>query len=175
MVLLAVTLVSTACGARLTAAQLTAANASNNSSSGSGGSGNGSGSKSGPGTTTTVAGTAGSAGSAGSAATGGSATGGAAATGGAPSGTVAAASGPTCPNGAPGSGPGVTPSTITIGNVSTVTGPVPGLFTSARLGTQAFVAYQNSIGGVCGRKLTLDSGDDNMEQAQNSTTVQSLA
>jgi ABC-type branched-subunit amino acid transport system substrate-binding protein len=69
----------------------------------------------------------------------------------------------------------VTPSSITIGNVSTVTGPVPGLFTSARLGTQAFVAYQNSIGGVCGRKLTLDSGDDNMEQAQNSTTVQSIA
>jgi ABC-type branched-subunit amino acid transport system substrate-binding protein len=69
----------------------------------------------------------------------------------------------------------VTPSTITIGNVSTVTGPVPGLFTSARLGTQAFVAYQNSIGGVCGRKLTLDSGDDNMEEAQNSTTVQSIA
>jgi ABC-type branched-subunit amino acid transport system substrate-binding protein len=176
VVLLAVTLVSTACGARLTAAQLTAANASNNSSSGSGGSGNGSSSKSGTGTTTTVAGTAGSAGSAGSAATGGgSATGGAAATGGGPSGGVAAASGPTCPNGAPGSGPGVTPSTITIGNVSTVTGPVPGLFTSARLGTQAFVAYQNSIGGVCGRKLVLDSGDDNMEQAQNSTTVQSIA
>ena len=85
------------------------------------------------------------------------------------------ASGPVCPNGAPGSGPGVTDSTITIGNVSTVTGPVPGLFTSARLGTQAFVAYQNSIGGVCGRKLTLDSGDDNMEEAQNSTTVQSIA
>jgi ABC-type branched-subunit amino acid transport system substrate-binding protein len=68
----------------------------------------------------------------------------------------------------------VTASTITVGNVSTVTGPVPGLFTSARLGTQAFIAYQNSIGGVCGRKLTLDSADDDLEEAQNSTAVQSL-
>ncbi|HEX3459300.1 MAG TPA: ABC transporter substrate-binding protein [Acidimicrobiales bacterium] len=175
VVLLAVTLVSTACGARLTAAQLAAANASNN---GLGGSGTGSGSaKAGTGTTTTVAGAAGTAGSAGSAATaGGSATGGAAATGGgAPSGAAAVAAGPVCPNGAAGSGPGVSASTITLGNVSTVTGPVPGLFTSARLGTQAFIAYQNSIGGVCGRKLALSSADDDLQEAQNSTAVQSLA
>jgi ABC-type branched-subunit amino acid transport system substrate-binding protein len=167
-----VTLVCTACGARLTAAQLAAANASNNNGSGNG-SGTGSGTKVGT-TTTTAAGLAGTAGSAGSAATGGGSAatgGGSAATGGGGGG----ASGPVCPNGAPGSGPGVTPSTITIGNISTVTGPVPGLFTSARLGTQAFVAYQNSIGGVCGRKLTLASGDDNMEEAQNSTAVQSMA
>jgi ABC-type branched-subunit amino acid transport system substrate-binding protein len=175
VVLLAVTLVSTACGARLTAAQLAAANASNNGS-GSGGSGTGSGAKSGTGTTTTVAGAAGTAGSAGSAATAGGSTGGGSATGGgAPSGGVAVAAGPVCPNGAAGSGPGVSASTITIGNVSTVTGPVPGLFTSARLGTQAFVAYQNSIGGVCGRKLALSSADDDLQEAQNSTAVQSLA
>jgi ABC-type branched-subunit amino acid transport system substrate-binding protein len=83
-------------------------------------------------------------------------------------------SGPVCPNGAAGSSPGVSASTITLGNVSTATGPVPGLFTSARLGTQAFVAYQNSIGGVCGRKLALSSADDNLTAAQNSTAVQSL-
>jgi ABC-type branched-subunit amino acid transport system substrate-binding protein len=174
VVLLAVTLVSTACGARLSAAQLAAANASN-----TGGLGNSSGTGSSPNartTNTTSAGSAGTAGSSGSAATGG----GSSATGGGSGGTgggvgVASASGPVCPNGAAGSGPGVTPSTITIGNVSTVTGPVAGLFTSARLGVQAFVDYQNSIGGVCGRKLTLHSGDDNMEQAQNSTTVQSIA
>jgi ABC-type branched-subunit amino acid transport system substrate-binding protein len=85
------------------------------------------------------------------------------------------AGGPGCPNGAAGSGPGVSASTITLGNVSTVTGPVPGLFTSARLGTQAFIAYQNSIGGVCGRNLALSSADDNLTEAQNSTAVQSLA
>ncbi|HWD51859.1 MAG TPA: ABC transporter substrate-binding protein [Acidimicrobiales bacterium] len=176
--LLAVTLVCTACGARLSAAQLAAANASNSSGLGSNGSGTGSGTKGGT-TTTTTAGAAGTAGSAGSAATagsGGAGTAGSAGSGGSGAGGGGgSAGGPVCPNGAPGSGPGVTPSTITIGNVSTVTGPVPGLFTSARLGTQAFVAYQNSIGGVCGRKLTLDSGDDNMEEAQNSTTVQSIA
>jgi len=176
VLLLAVTLVSTACGARLTAAQLAAANASGSNGLGSGGSGTGSSAKSGAGTTnTTAAGSAGTAGSAGSAATGGgSATGGASATGPAATAGGAAASGPTCPNGAAGSGPGVSASTITLGNVSTVTGPVPGLFTSARLGTQAFIAYQNSIGGVCGRKLALDSADDDLEEAQNSTAVQSL-
>lgn len=174
VLLLAVTLVSTACGARLTAAQLAAANASGSNGLGSGGSGTGSNAKSGTGATgTTVAGSAGTAGSA--ATGGGSATGGGAATGrGAATGGGAVASGPTCPNGAAGSGPGVSASTITLGNVSTITGPVPGLFTSARIGTQAFIAYQNSIGGVCGRKLALDSADDNLEAAQNSTAVQSL-
>ena len=178
VLLLAVTLVSTACGARLTAAQLAAANASGSNGLGSGGSGTGSNAKSGTGATgTTVAGSAGSAGS--GATGGGSATGGGAATGGGSTGGGstgggAVASGPTCPNGAAGSGPGVSASTITLGNVSTITGPVPGLFTSARLGTQAFVAYQNSIGGVCGRKLALDSADDNLAEAQNSTAVQSL-
>ena len=170
VLLLAVTLVSTACGARLTAAQLAAANASGSNGLGSGGSGTGT-------TVTTVAGAtgttvAGSAGTAGSAASG--PTGGASATGPATTVASAVASGPTCPNGAAGSGPGVSASTITLGNVSTVTGPVPGLFTSARLGTQAFVAYQNSIGGVCGRKLALSSADDDLEEAQNSTAVQSL-
>jgi ABC-type branched-subunit amino acid transport system substrate-binding protein len=174
VVLLAVTLMGTACGARLSAAQLAAANASNGNGSGNTGSGTGSGTKVGT-TTTTAAGAAGTAGSAGSAATAGSSGAGTAGSAGSAGGGGGGASGPVCPNGAPGSGPGVTPSTITVGNVSTVTGPVPGLFTSARLGTQAFIAYQNSIGGVCGRKLALDSGDDNMEQAQNSTTVQSEA
>jgi ABC-type branched-subunit amino acid transport system substrate-binding protein len=84
------------------------------------------------------------------------------------------AGGPGCPNGVTGSGPGVSANTITLGNVSTVTGPVPGLFTSARLGTQAFIAYQNSVGGVCGRNLALSSADDNLQEAQNSTAVQSL-
>jgi ABC-type branched-subunit amino acid transport system substrate-binding protein len=83
--------------------------------------------------------------------------------------------GAVCPNGAPGSGPGVTDSTITLGNVSTQSGPVPDPFHSARLGTEAFIAYQNNLGGVCGRKLSLSSADDNFVEAQNLTAVQSLA
>ena len=49
---------------------------------------------------------------------------------------------------------------ITLANVSLLTGPVPGLFKGAKDGTQAFFDYQNSLGGVCGRKLVLDPRDD---------------
>jgi ABC-type branched-subunit amino acid transport system substrate-binding protein len=62
---------------------------------------------------------------------------------------------------------GVTGETITIGNVSTLSGPVPGLFAGAVIGTQAFVAYQNSLGGVFGRKLRIDVRDDQFDTGQN--------
>jgi ABC-type branched-subunit amino acid transport system substrate-binding protein len=62
---------------------------------------------------------------------------------------------------------GITGDTITIGNVSTLSGPVPGLFAGAVLGTQAFVAYQNSLGGIFGRKLKLDVRDDQFDTGQN--------
>ncbi|MCU1462064.1 MAG: hypothetical protein JWO37_2139 [Acidimicrobiales bacterium] len=62
---------------------------------------------------------------------------------------------------------GVTADTVTIGNVSTLSGPVPGLFQGAVVGTQAFVAYQNSLGGVFGRKLKLDIRDDQFDSGQN--------
>ncbi|MCW2816431.1 MAG: hypothetical protein JWN84_3886, partial [Nocardioides sp.] len=60
-------------------------------------------------------------------------------------------------------GPGVTDSTITIANASDISGPVPGLFLSARQGTQAFVSYYNATEKLCGRSLKvmeLDSRAD---------------
>src|SRR3989442_4212936 len=42
---------------------------------------------------------------------------------------------------------GVTATTVRLGNISTLSGPVPGLFQGAVIGTQAAVAYQNSLGG----------------------------
>jgi ABC-type branched-subunit amino acid transport system substrate-binding protein len=71
--------------------------------------------------------------------------------------------------------PGVTDSTITIGNVSTLTGPVPGLFAGAKNGLEAFAAYINNTGGICGRQLKVDAGDDNLDPSQNATATQSLA
>ena len=53
---------------------------------------------------------------------------------------------------------GVTATSITLANVSTVTGPVPGLFAGAVNGTQAYFAYQNSMGGINGRQLKLQVG-----------------
>ncbi|MCU1486141.1 MAG: hypothetical protein JWN67_2887, partial [Actinomycetia bacterium] len=43
---------------------------------------------------------------------------------------------------------GVTANQVTLGNVSTLSGPVPGLFQGAIVGAQAIVAYQNSQGGL---------------------------
>ncbi|WP_310963411.1 ABC transporter substrate-binding protein [Nocardioides terrisoli] len=54
---------------------------------------------------------------------------------------------------------GVTNSTITIGNASDISGPVPGLFTSAQQAVKAYVAYFNSTSSICGRKLALTTED----------------
>jgi ABC-type branched-subunit amino acid transport system substrate-binding protein len=64
---------------------------------------------------------------------------------------------------------GVTASTIALGNVSTLTGPVPGLFKGAVVGAQAVVAYENSLGGLWGRKFKLDARDDQFDTGQNRT------
>jgi ABC-type branched-subunit amino acid transport system substrate-binding protein len=61
---------------------------------------------------------------------------------------------------------GVTATEIVLGNVSTMSGPVPGLFAGAVYGTQAAIAYQNSKGGLFGRKLRLDARDDQFDAGQ---------
>jgi ABC-type branched-subunit amino acid transport system substrate-binding protein len=50
-------------------------------------------------------------------------------------------------------GTGITDDTITIANASDITGPVPGIFTSAQQATRAFAAYFNAHSSLCGRKL----------------------
>ena len=52
-------------------------------------------------------------------------------------------------------GTGITNSTITLANASDLSGPVPGLFTSAQQAAKAYIAYFNSQTTVCGRKLKL--------------------
>jgi ABC-type branched-subunit amino acid transport system substrate-binding protein len=58
---------------------------------------------------------------------------------------------------------GITDDTITLANVSDISGPVPGIFESAQQATRAYVEYFNSTGDICGRKLAvqlLDSRAD---------------
>lgn len=50
---------------------------------------------------------------------------------------------------------GITDKTITLANISDISGPVPGIFESAQQATRAYIEYFNSTGGVCGRKLEL--------------------
>jgi ABC-type branched-subunit amino acid transport system substrate-binding protein len=68
---------------------------------------------------------------------------------------------------------GVTATTLTVANVSILTGPVPGLFAGAVNGTDAFLAYQNSQGGVYGRKLKLLTGDDQFDCGHNKALTES--
>ena len=59
---------------------------------------------------------------------------------------------------------GLTSSTVTVGNVSTL---YAGLFKGALVGTQAYAAYVNSTGGINGRKILVDSYDDGFQGAPN--------
>ena len=55
--------------------------------------------------------------------------------------------------------PGVTATSVTVGQVDDLTLPLPGLFKGAEDGTEAYFDYINSQGGVNGRKLKLDVAD----------------
>jgi ABC-type branched-subunit amino acid transport system substrate-binding protein len=72
---------------------------------------------------------------------------------------------------APAATPGVTAKTITVGSISDISAPLPGLFTGAKIGTQAYFAMINSEGGVNGRQLILDGRDS----AFSTGTVKSAA
>ena len=58
------------------------------------------------------------------------------------------------------SGPGVTATTITIGQIATISGPVPGLFQGAFDGLQAWASWVNANGGIDGRQVKIDKVDD---------------
>lgn len=58
--------------------------------------------------------------------------------------------------------PGVTANSITVANVSDISGPIPGLFQDYQRAAQAYAAYANATrGGICGRQikvLGIDTG-----------------
>ena len=86
---------------------------------------------------------------------------------------VVGAAAPAGGNGGP-TDVGVTADSITIGNVSDLGGPVPGLFEGGPYGTQAYFDYVNSQGGVFGRRLKLVTADDALECSQNEAAYQNL-
>ena len=51
---------------------------------------------------------------------------------------------------------GITDKTITLANVSDISGPVPGIFESAQEATRAYAAYFNATNDICGRKLDVE-------------------
>jgi len=71
--------------------------------------------------------------------------------------TTAAPTGAATPSGA--LSPGVTATSVTVGQVDDLTLPLPGLFKGAEDGTEAYFDYINSLGGVNGRMIKLDAAD----------------
>jgi ABC-type branched-subunit amino acid transport system substrate-binding protein len=166
-VALVMMLVATACGARLSGRELAQANGRN--AGVSTGEGQDVGAADQQTADTTPGGSTGASGGGTGTASGGSQSKGASGGGGQAAGGGSSA----CADGGS-TDVGVTGNSITLGNVSLLTGPVPGLFKGAVVGTQAFFAYQNSIGGVCGRKLQLDARDDQFDANQNKAQYQDL-
>ena len=66
---------------------------------------------------------------------------------------------------------GITSSTVTIGNVSTL---LYGLFKGADVGTEAWANYVNSTGGINGRRILVDSYDDGYAGEPNKQGTQSV-
>src|SRR5580700_3252092 len=62
---------------------------------------------------------------------------------------------------------GVTATTITVGNISSISGVAPGLTQSAQQAIEAWAAYVNSTGGICGRQIKVKPFDDGNDSGQN--------
>jgi hypothetical protein len=162
----ALAMTSSACGARLSNKQRTLAiqqgtgnnvgTTTTNGSSGANAGGT-------TGTAATTGGTVGTKGTTGSSTTTGTATGGSA--------------GQTCTATSANNGgktdTGVTSTQISVANISDISGPVPGLFKSARDASQAYVNYFNTTNpnGICGRKLKLDTKDSKTDSGANKTAT----
>jgi ABC-type branched-subunit amino acid transport system substrate-binding protein len=64
---------------------------------------------------------------------------------------------------------GITATTVSIGNVSTL---LDGIFKGAAVGTEAYADYVNSTGGINGRRIIVDSSDDGYSGAPNRQETQ---
>ncbi len=69
---------------------------------------------------------------------------------------------------------GVTADEIKLGNVSTISGPIPGFGQTGVDGAKAYVNFVNATGGVCGRKLTLVTADDRLQSGTNKSETDKL-
>ncbi len=160
-----------ACGSRLQGNALKSAEGSSNNSGTGTGSSPGS-NTGGPSTAGSASGTPGAAGtssSSGGAASSGASTGAHTAAAGASGLTSASCN--TSNNGGS-TDTGVTGNQITVGNITSISGVAPGLTQSAQAATEAWAAYVNSQGGICGRQIKVQTFDDGNDTGQNAADAQ---
>lgn len=69
---------------------------------------------------------------------------------------------------------GVTDDEIAVAEISSESGPAPGLGTSSANAVRAQVARRNARGGVCGRKIVLKQVDDGTDQSQYQVALRNL-
>jgi branched-chain amino acid transport system substrate-binding protein len=69
---------------------------------------------------------------------------------------------------------GVTANSLSIGNVSIMSGPIPGFGETSQRAVQAYVNYANSQGGVFGRQLRLLTADDRLDSGGNRSETENL-
>jgi len=70
---------------------------------------------------------------------------------------------------------GVTPTTVTIGNVSGLTGILSNNFEQGPEAVQALFSAINAAGGICGRRLQLEVEDDGQDSGKNAADTSDLA
>jgi branched-chain amino acid transport system substrate-binding protein len=99
-------------------------------------------------------------------------------TGGATGGTTGGATGGAAPGDCkPGTATstGVTPTEIKVGNVSQISGLVPGFGQTGVNAAKAYFNMINNAGGVCGRKITFVTADDRFQAATNRSETEKMA
>jgi branched-chain amino acid transport system substrate-binding protein len=69
---------------------------------------------------------------------------------------------------------GITPTDITVGNVSGLSGVITNTFEHGPRAVQALFAAVNAAGGICGRKLKLIVQDDGQDAARNASDINDL-
>jgi ABC-type branched-subunit amino acid transport system substrate-binding protein len=177
-------LLTTACGARLDKDQREVALSQYNGGGGGSGGDTGTGgdtggtASSGTSGTTGPLGTSGTTGTGGATGTSGSTTG-SSGTSGTSGSSTGAASGDfrNAPAGGNGGATdvGITKDSITIYNISDISGAVPGLFEDARFATQAYIKYFNArYGTLYGRKIILKTLDAQLDAGANRTAALDL-